>query len=301
MHAAALRYFAEIARRGSVRRAAAALNVAASAVDRQLRKVEAMLGTPLFDRLPGGMRLTPAGAILLRHVTDTLLDFERVRAELDDLRGVKTGHVAIAAVDSLLVDFLPRALARFRADFPAVSFAVDAIEPAEIAPRVAAGAADLGFTFVGPPPGGTAWLASVPAPLGVVMPVGHPLARKRAIRFEDLLAFPILLQTGPLPRTMDVDPDFAAFRERVRPRLVSNSIALLKHAIRAGAGISFFTRLGFLAEVAAGEIVWRPLASRRINLLKLGLLAPIGRPPSFAARRAADLLAAELKALGGGD
>lgn len=300
MHAAALRYFAEVARRGSVRRAAAALNVAASAVDRQLRKMEATLGTPLFDRLPGGMRLTPAGAILLRHITDTLLDFERVRAELDDLRGVKTGHVAIAAVDSLLVDFLPRTLARFRADFPAVSFAVDAVEPADIARRVAGGEADLGFTFVGPPPAGAAWLATIPAPLGVVMPSGHPLARRRAIRFEELSTFPILLQTGPLPRTMDVDPEFAAFRERIRPRLVSNSIALLKHALRSGAGISFFTRLGFLAEIATGEIVWRPLASRRINLLKLGLLAPTGRPASFAALRAADMLAGELKALGGG-
>jgi DNA-binding transcriptional LysR family regulator len=155
MHTAALRYVAEVARRGSVRKAAAALNVAASAIDRQLLKVEASLGVALFDRLPGGMRPTPAGTILLRHVADTLLDFERVRAELDDLRGVKTGHVSIAAVDSLLVEFLPRSLDRFRADFPAVSFAVDAVEPAEIAGRVAAGEIDLGFTFVGPPPTGT--------------------------------------------------------------------------------------------------------------------------------------------------
>ncbi|MFN7195003.1 MAG: LysR family transcriptional regulator, partial [bacterium] len=100
MHTAALRYIAEVARRGSVRKAAAALNVAASAIDRQLLKIEAALGTPLFDRTPTGMRPTPAGAILLRHVADTLLDFERVRAEIDDLRGIKTGNVAIAAVDS---------------------------------------------------------------------------------------------------------------------------------------------------------------------------------------------------------
>jgi DNA-binding transcriptional LysR family regulator len=110
----------------------------------------------------------------------------------------------------------------------------------------------------------------------------------------------VLLQTGPLPRTMDVDPEFAAYRDGVRPRLVSNSIALLKHAIRGGAGISFFTRLGFLAEIATGEIVWRPLASRKINLMKLGLLAPTARPASFAALRAADLLARELKGLDAG-
>lgn len=297
MHTAALRYIAEVARRGSVRKAAAALNVAASAIDRQLLKIEASLGTPLFDRTPAGMRPTPAGAILLRHVADTLLDFERVRAEIDDLRGIKTGNVAIAAVDSLLVEFLPRMLDRLRADFPAVSFAVNAAEPADIARLVAAGDVDLGFTFVGPPPAGTAWLAAVPAPLGVVMPAGHPLARRRSLRLEDLRGHPVVLQTGPLPQTMDVDPGFAAFREAARPRLVSNSITMLKLAIRAGAGISFFTRIGFLPEIAAGEIVWRPLAARPVNRLKLGLLAATGHARGFAALRAADLLAAEFMAL----
>jgi DNA-binding transcriptional LysR family regulator len=97
---------------------------------------------------------------------------------------------------------------------------------------------------------------------------------------------------------MDVDPEFAAFREGARPRLVSNSIALLKQAIRAGAGLSFFTRIGFMAEIEAGEIAWRPLAARPVNLLRLGLLAATGRKRSFAALRAADLLTAELKALG---
>mgnify|MGYP006268788801 CR=1 FL=1 len=297
MHTAALRYIAEVARRGSVRKAAAALNVAASAIDRQLLKIEASLGTPLFDRGPAGMRPTPAGAILLRHVADTLLDFERVRAEIDDLRGVNTGNVAIAAVDSLLVEFLPRMLDRLRADFPAVCFAVNAAEPADIAGRVAAGEIDLGFTFVGPPPAGTAWLAAVPAPLGVVMPASHPLARRRSLRLDDLRGHPVVLPTGPLPRTMDVDPGFAAFREAARPRLVSNSIAMLKLAIRGGAGISFFTRIGFLSEIAAGEIAWRPLAARPVNRLKLGLLAATGRSRGFAALRAADLLATEFKAL----
>lgn len=299
MHTAALRYIAEVARRGSVRKAAAALNVAASAIDRQLLKIEASLGTPLFDRTPTGMRPTPAGAILLRHVADTLLDFERVRAEIDDLRGIKTGNVAIAAVDSLLVEFLPRMLDRLRAEFPAVSFSVNAAEPAGIAALVAGGEIDLGFTFVGPPLPGTAWLAAVPAPLGVVMPATHPLARRRVLRLDDLRGHPVVLPTGPLPRTMDVDPGFAAFRAAARPRLASNSIALLKHAIRAGAGISFFTRIGFMSEIAAGEIAWRPLATRPINRLKLGLLAATGRTRGFAALRAADLLAGGLKALSG--
>lgn len=297
MHAAVLRYFREVARHGSVRRAAANLNVAASAVSRQLRHLEEELGAPLFDRLPGRMRLTLAGEALLRHVADTLLDFDRVRAELDDLRGVRTGHVAIAAVDSLLVGFLPAALERFRVDFPAVTYAVLATAPAEIASEVAGGRADLGLTFVTRPPPGTGLLAAIAAPIGVVMPAAHPLARRKAVRYEDARAYPVLVQHGPLPVTIDIDPEFAAFRESVKPKLVSNSIHLLKQAIRQNMGIAFFTRFGFLQELAEGELAWRPLASKRISQLRLGLVVPAARKLPAAAQRLADRLADELRAL----
>ncbi|MCA3263774.1 MAG: LysR family transcriptional regulator [Telmatospirillum sp.] len=297
MHAAVLKYFREIARHGSVRRAAATLNVAPSAVDRQLLKLEDELGMPVFDRLPGRMRLTLAGELLLRHVNGTLAEFDRIRAEIDDLRGVKTGHVAIGAVDSLLVQFLPQALDRFRADFPAVTYTVLAVEPARIPGDVAAGRSDIGFTFVSQLPAGTQFIATISAPIGVVMGTRHPLARKRTVRFEEALAFPVLGQQGPLPKSADIDPDFAAFRDSLEPRLTSNSIHMLKHAIRESWGIAFFTRFGFLGEIADAELAWRPFASRRINTLKLGIVVPTARALPFAALALADRLADELRAL----
>ena len=295
MHAVVLRYFQEVARRGSVRRAAAVLNVASSAVNRQLLKLEAELGVQLFDRLPGGMRLTRGGELLLRHVGDTLQDFERVRAEIDDLRGVKTGHVPIAAVDSLLVEFLPRALEEFRAEFPAVTYSIRAVAPADVPAEVVAGRADIGFTFVAKPPAGAQFVASISAPIGVIMAAGHPLARKRRIEFDECRRFPALVQEGPLPRAADIDADFNAFRETLSPKLVSNSISLLKHAIRHSMGISYFTKLGFLREIADGELVWRPLASRAINTLRLGLMIPTERQLSIVAALMVELLTRRLR------
>ncbi len=295
MHAAVLRYFQEVARRGSVRRAAAVLNVASSAVNRQLLKLEAELGVQLFDRLPGGMRLTRAGELLLRHVGDTLHDFERVRADIDDLRGVKTGHVAIAAVDSLLVEFLPQAIETFRKEFPAVTYSVGAVAPAEVPAEVVAGRADIGFTFVAKPPAGAQYYASISAPIGVVMAANHPLARKRRISFEDCRRFPALLQEGPLPRAADIDPDFNAFRETLAPKLVSNSINLLKYAIHHNMGLSYFTKLGFLREIREGELVWRPLASRAINTLRLGLMTPTDRQLPIVTSMLVELLARRLR------
>jgi DNA-binding transcriptional LysR family regulator len=285
MHAAALAYFRETARLGSIRKAAGHLNVAASALNRQILKLEAEFGTPLFDRLPGGMRLTAAGELLLRHVTTTFHDYDRVRAEIDDLREARSGHVTIVAVDSLLVDFLPRVIDRFRADFPAVTLTVLAVQPSEVPEQLADGRADIGFTFVGQMVRSVQLIAEIPAPLGVIMPVDHPLAGKRIVSFEDVRGYPFLAQAGPLPRSADIDPDFSAFRAQLVPRITSNSIQMLKRAIRLGMGIAFFTRLGFLEEIERGELVWRPFASDAINKVGIGLLTATGRPLNAPARQ----------------
>jgi DNA-binding transcriptional LysR family regulator len=297
MHAPVLRYFREVARQGSVRRAAATLNVAASAVNRQLLKLEDRVGAPLFDRLPGRMRLTAAGELLLRHVDQSLGDFERVRAEIDALRGVRTGHVTVVAVDSLLVDLLPQVVASFSADFPAVTYTVLAQPPADIAGEVAAGRADVGVTFVTRVPAGLQFTTTISAPVGVIMAPRHPLARRRQVRFDEARPYPVVMPIGRLPQSVDIDPDFTAFRASLQPKLVSNSIQAIRQALRQDMGIAFFTRFGFLHEIGAGELAWRPFASRRINTLRLGLLTPTTRKLSFAAQMFAERLASSLEAM----
>src|SRR6218665_2417048 len=110
MHASVLKYFVEVARCGSVRKASENLYVAASAVNRQILKIEDELGGELFDRMPNGMRLNAAGERLLRHVESTLHYFQVIGGELDSLNGVRTGHVKLASIESLFVDFLPASI-----------------------------------------------------------------------------------------------------------------------------------------------------------------------------------------------
>lgn len=278
-----------------MRKAAAVLNVASSAVNRQILKLEAEFGAHLFDRQPSGMRLTLAGELLLRHVTATLHDFDRVRAEIDDLKAARSGHVSIAAMDSLLVDFLPRAIDRFRLEFPAVGYTVLSAQPTDVPHQVARGAADLGFTFVSQVPAAVRFDMQIPAPIGVVMPAEHPLALQAEVDFDAARRFPLLAQADPLPRSADVDPEFARFRAALQPKLVSNSIQLLKVALRLNQGIAFFTRLGFLQEIASGELAWRPFTSPAINELKVGLLIPSDRSLSPPAQQLARRLSEELR------
>ena len=67
VHLIALRYFGETVRHGSMRQAAESLHVAASAINRQILKLEDQLECKLFERLPEGVRLTAAGEVLYRH------------------------------------------------------------------------------------------------------------------------------------------------------------------------------------------------------------------------------------------
>jgi DNA-binding transcriptional LysR family regulator len=292
LHAVALFYFREVARVGSVRKAAASLNVAASALNRQIINLENRLGTPLFDRLPGKMRLTIAGELLLRHVVDTLHDFDRVRVAIDDLKAARSGHVAIVALDSLLVDFLPRTIDRFRADFPAVTYSVMASQPPDVVLMVASGEADMGFTFVGQLPHSVRCMTEISAPIGVVMRADHPLANKLAVDFDEVARYPILTQSGPLPKGADVDAAFTTFKGQLKPALQSNSIQMLKLAITLNMGVSLFTRLGFLHEIEQGDLAWRPLNSPGINTLRIGLVVSAQRdlspPAEQLARRLVD-------------
>ncbi|MFT8245776.1 LysR family transcriptional regulator [Roseomonas sp. BN140053] len=297
MHASVLRYLREVARCGSVRKAATALRVASSAVNRQILKLEDELGVRLFDRLPEGMRLTPAGEVLLRHVRDTLHDYDRLVAEIDGLRGIRTGHVRIAALDSLLLDLLPGALERFVAAYPAVTFSVVSASPSDVFRQVQAAEADLGLTFVAPAGPALQSVVSVPAPIGAIMTASHPLAGRKRLGFEELLLFPALIQRDNLPAPSFVDDDYAAFRAAVQVRFASNEIAFIKRLLRSGLGVGFYTRFAFLAELAAGEMVWVPLASPRLAEQHIGLFVPTQRSLSPAGNALVGELAKWLEAL----
>ena len=87
---------------------------------------------------------------------------------------------------------------------------------------VAAGDIDMGFTFVEDKSSMSVLLqmAEISAPIGVVMRADDPLANKLAVDFDELSRYPILTQTGPLPKGADADVAFAAFKSEIKPKLL---------------------------------------------------------------------------------
>ena len=100
-HLRFLRSVDDVARAGSIRQAAERLHVAPSAVNRRLLDIEEELGTTIFERLPRGMRLTPAGELFLHYIRSREADLDQVRSEIEDLRGIRRGDVRLLASQAL--------------------------------------------------------------------------------------------------------------------------------------------------------------------------------------------------------
>lgn len=73
-------------------RGGAAEGVASSAVNRQILKLEAEIGVPLFERFASGITLTSAGEALARHVLVVLQDLKRARSDIEGLEDARAGH-----------------------------------------------------------------------------------------------------------------------------------------------------------------------------------------------------------------
>ncbi|WP_087667932.1 LysR substrate-binding domain-containing protein [Caballeronia humi] len=117
---AQLRMFIAVAEAGSLRAAARSLNVAQSGVTQQLRKLEASVGGPLFERGHRGARLTAIGERLRVRADVILGECLRTEEEMRQLRGESTGQVALGLAAEATMRLFPALLASFRERCPRI-------------------------------------------------------------------------------------------------------------------------------------------------------------------------------------
>ena len=175
-HLRILRYVDEVARTGSIRKAADHLNVTASAVNRRIMDLEEELGAPLFERRPRGVRLTAAGEVFVHYLREQDGDVERMKSQIEDLKGLRRGTVRIACSQALALDFLPREIAEFRARHPLVAFDVKVLDHEQAMAALAAYEVDLVLVFRPPFLPNFQPLMTLEQRLVAVMSTDHPLA-----------------------------------------------------------------------------------------------------------------------------
>ena len=293
-HLLPLRYIDAVVRAGSIRKAAEALSITSTALNRRILAMEQELGVPIFERLPRGVRLSTAGEILIQHVRSQLSDMERVKSQIADLSGVRRGHISIACSQALMPVFLPEQIALYRREHPAVTFRVLRRDREAAEQGLLDHTADLALVFEPVRLSGFETLVAVAQPIHAVMSRDHPLARRGSVRLRDCLRYPIALPTHLYGVRHALEMAVLRTSIKLQPVIESDSFEFLCHYARHDQSISFQIPIGLSPGRKLSDDVSRPIDDRdvRPGILYLGQLR--GRALPVAVSRFAAQLAAAL-------
>jgi DNA-binding transcriptional LysR family regulator len=235
-----LRSFCSAARHLSFARAADELHLTPPAVTMQIKELEAAVGLPLFDRSAKSVALTMTGEYFLVYARRVLATLKEAEDAMARLRGAESGRVTIGMVSTAKY-FLPRLLARFRAEHRGVDMRLSVGNREQLVRQLHDNEVDL--VVMGRPPRELDTRAEPFAahPLAVVASPEHPLAARREIP-PSTLADQEFIVREPGSGTRAAMEHF--FREqRIAPPQVMEmaSNETIKQAVIANMGLAFLS------------------------------------------------------------
>src|SRR5215218_777484 len=249
-----LRFFSEVARARSFTEAASRLSYSQSAVSQQIATLEAELGLTLIKRATRPLRLTDAGAALLRHAETIFGEVATAEAELRAIAKLDSGLLRVGAFASACATILPLAVARFLNEHPNVVVTLIEIGPQAARSAVRVGDLDLAVTFEYPlsepaHDDGLQRIALADDHLVIGLPADHRLADGPSLRLNQLQAerWVSAPRTGPGAqhrRHLEEHCAHAGFQPDVRYEV--NDIPTALGLIAAGLAVGLMPNLAFL-------------------------------------------------------
>jgi len=258
LHARLLRYLDEVTRSGSIRKAANRLNVASSAVNRQILSLERDIGSPIFERLPRGLRLTAAGEMLISHVRQTLKEHDRVRGRIEALKGLRRGDVTLVTSAGIAGGFLAPIVARFRATHRGIKLRVLTLPRESIVAAVVSGEADMALSYNLPNNPRLSTFLRFTYRLGAVMAPDHPLAGRVSLRLAECFEYPIVISDSSMS-IRDVLESAADLDDDLRLAIETNSVELMKRIAQTAPNLTFLNGADIGEEARAGKLKLVPV------------------------------------------
>jgi DNA-binding transcriptional LysR family regulator len=239
-----LRYFAAVAEEGGFHRASERLNVAQPALSRQIRDLEQELDVVLFVRSSKGVRLSPAGEVLLREVRRLLPEIEQAktrtqRAAMGQFGMLRVGFTTVAAE----LPFAMRAFAEARRVMPEVEYRLTLVNSDDQADALDRGEIDLGVLYRRPPhPPEFAYRDLRTDRYSLLVPSDHRLTKQERVLLADLRGEDMILGS-PAARPISYAEILNACRAAgLNPRKVLevDSESIVMNMVAAGVAISFW-------------------------------------------------------------
>ena len=249
-----LRLFASVGSHRSFSRAAEALHISQPAVSRGVREFEAQVGVRLLERGVGGVALTEAGAMLLRHAGAVFGAERAAEEDLAALRGLSAGSLAVGASTTIATWYLPPLLAAFRQAHPAVVLRLHSGNTGAIADLLVARELDVALVEGPVAHAGIEVRPWRSERMVVIASPAHGLAGK-PVSVSDLRSDTMIIRE---PGSGTRDAVIAAMAEHgLVPRAVleAGSTEMIKQMVVAGLGIALVSEAAVRWQVQLGRLV----------------------------------------------
>lgn len=180
---------AHLDRERSVLRAADAAGMSQPAASKLLRELEESMGVELFERHARGVEPNAYGEIVMRHAHTVLSEIRRAQEEVEALKRGQRYRVAIGCVLSPATDLLPMALSLLAQRHRQMLVSVEMDTSRQMVERLLEGQLDIVIGRIADAEHATelAFEALADEPHSLIARAGHPLARRRRLRVEDLV------------------------------------------------------------------------------------------------------------------
>lgn len=255
---------------GSVTRAAEVLKVSQPSISKVLAHAEQQLGFALFTRARGKLIPTPEANQLFVRVAQVSDGVERLRQLAANLRAMEKGAIRIAATPAFGLDFLPRAIASYRARHGDIRFHLETLRHEELSTALLDSRIDIGLAF---DPGNLPGISGEFLGYGrfvVLVPESMDLGERRPLSVEDLAGLPFISldNQGPLDRFLTAHIE--ASEVRLESVVSAGSYQLAKAFVSQGMGVCIADEVTARSGSQAGLTIWNlePVLKFRISALK---------------------------------
>lgn len=259
-----LRYFVAVAEELHFGRAAERLHLAQPPLSQQIRRLEEILGYPLFLRTSRAVRLTAAGEVFLDRARRTL---RNVREDMEEVRSIgrgDEGFLNVGFIGSGMLTPLPAMLGRYRELYPRVQLQLSESYTSGIAQSLNRSALDAGFLRDGGPTEGLHVETLFSEPFVAVLPNTHRLAGQEMISAADLREEPFVF-FAPMAGALAYEKPISLCEEHgFRPRVVQEAPQWLTILRLVGAGLGVSIGPACVQQIAGENVSCPALRGARV-------------------------------------
>ena len=292
------RFLDEVARAGSMRRAADRLHVSPSSLNRQILALESDIDAPVFERLPRRLRLTTTGELIIAYARRAMREMERMEGQIEEMKGLRRRELSVATMAGLASNFLTRLASEFQERHPRVKLRFETNKIGDLMAMVMNGDADLGFAFGVQPDAEIRVLAAVECRLSAIVAPNHPLAQKSSVKLADFVGFPLILPVSSMVFRGILDEAFAKAAINVDAAIETNEFEMMKRFATMHRGVAILNPVNVDVERRRGELVSVPIRDANLASQTLSLFHRARSPLSVQASQFAEAMRVALEEIG---